>query len=107
METTILSATINFEFYEKYFKGRKIEYIEIPKSKYKGQVIQDCSYSYSRACLKEHSNLLETIRKKHIGLPLITFKSFCLEDDYNFGAVEGLNALEGKNIVVVRFAICK
>ncbi len=101
MDTIILSATLEKEFYEKYFEFRDIEYIEITHDKYKGKLFQDCTYSYSRTCLENSPELLEEIRRKYFGHPLITFKKFCKGNELNFGAVEGLNLLEGKDIVIV------
>lgn len=96
MTTFVLSATLEKDFYIDYFYDRDVEYIEIPPDKYTGTVIQDCSYSYSRTCLEKHPDILKTIRAKHKRLPLITFKKFCDKEDYNFGAVEGLNVLKRK-----------
>ena len=96
MKTIVLSATLESEFYEKFFEERDIEYKEIPQSEYMGKVIQDCSYSYSRTCLNNNPQILDMIRNKHRGLPLITFKKFCNDNDYNFGAIEGLNGLKRK-----------
>ena len=101
MDTIILSATLEKELYEKYFDFRDIEYIEIPHDKYKGKLFQDCTYSYSRTCLENSPEILEEIRKKYLEYPLITFKKFCKGNELNFGAVEGLNLLEGKDIVIV------
>jgi len=84
MNTIILSATLEADFYEKYFEERNIDYVEIPPDKYKGKVVQDCSYSFSRACLEKHPKLLDKIRKKHKGLPMITFKRYCELGDKNF-----------------------
>lgn len=101
MDTIILSATLEKEFYEKYFEFRDINYVEIPHDKYKGKLLQDCTYSYSRTCLENAPQILEEIRKKYYKYPLITFKKFCKDGEFNFGAVEGLNLLEGKDIVIV------
>ena len=84
MTTFVLSATLESEFYEKYFEEKDIDYKEIPPDKYKGKVIQDCSYSFSRACLEKHPKLLDKIRNRHKGLPMITFKRYCELGDYNF-----------------------
>ena len=101
MNTIILSATLEKEFYEKYFEFRDIEYIEIPHDKYKGKLFQDCTYSYSRTCLENAPQILEEIRKKYYKHPVITFKKLCKDGEFNFGAVEGLNLLKGKDIIIV------
>lgn len=101
MTTYVLSATMEKDFYIKYFEDRDIEYIKIPHDKYMGKLLQDYSYSYSRTCLDNSPQILEEIRRKYPNTPLITFKKFCNEGNYNFGAIEGLNNLEGQDIVVV------
>lgn len=101
MNTIILSATLEKDFYKRYFLNRTIKYIEIPHDQYKGKLLQDCTYSYSRTCLENSPQILKAIRKKYYGLSLITFKKLCKDGEFNFGAVEGLNALKGKDIVIV------
>lgn len=114
MLTTILSATIDEDIYKNFFKDDEIEFIELPKAKYKGKIIQDSTITYSRRSLakgkdkKETDNnyangispILDMIRKKHKGLPMITFKKYCKKGEYHFGAIEGLDLLKGKDIVV-------
>lgn len=115
MKTTILSATVDEDIYKNFFKDDNIEFVELSKAKYKGEIIQDSTITYSRKSLakgkdKEEteenykngiSPILDQIREKHKGLPLITFKKYCKEGEYHFGAIEGLDILKGKDIVVV------
>lgn len=106
MLTTILSATVDEDIYRNFFDGDEVEFVELPKAKYKGKIIQDYTITYSRNSLitdpkNETSEILDKIREKHKGLPLITFKKFCQKGEYHFGAIEGLDLLKGKDIVVV------
>lgn len=114
MLTTILSATVNEDIYKNFFKDDDIEFVELPRARYKGKIIQDCTITYSRKSLAKGKNKEETeenykngisfilniIREKHKGLPLITFKKYCKNGEYHFGAIEGLDKLKGKDIVV-------
>lgn len=91
MHTTILSATLDDEIYRKFFWEDDIEFVELPRAKYKGKIIQDCTITYSRKSLAKGKNkeetdenykkglspILDVIREKHKGLPLITFKKYC------------------------------
>lgn len=109
MTTVFLSATIDEDIYRNFFKDDDIEFIELPKAKYKGKIIQDSTITYSRRSLAKDdesykngkSEILDKIREKHKGLPLITFKKFCKKGEYHFGAIEGLDKLKGQDIVVV------
>ena len=115
MHTVMLSATFDEEIYKKFFSKDDIEFVELPKAKYKGKIIQDCTITYSRKSLAKGkdkqeteenykngiSPILDVIREKHKGLPLITFNKYCKEGEYHFGAIEGLDKLKGKDIVVV------
>lgn len=115
MLTTILSATVNEDIYKNFFKDDDIEFVELPRAKYKGKIIQDSTITYSRKSLAKGKNkeeteenykngispILDIIREKHKGLPLITFLKYCKDGEYHFGAIEGLDILKGKDIVVV------
>lgn len=98
MHTTILSATIDEEIYRKFFSEYDIEFVELPKAKYKGKIVQDCTITYSRKSLAKGkdkdetdenykngiSPILDIIREKHKGLPLITFKKYCKKRRISF-----------------------
>lgn len=115
MLTTILSATVNEDIYKNFFKGDEIEFVDLPRARYKGKIIQDSTITYSRKSLAKGKNkketeenykngispILDIIREKHKGLPLITFKKYEKDGEYHFGAIEGLDKLKGKDIVVV------
>ena len=115
MLTTILSATVNEDIYKNFFADEEVDFVELPRSKYQGKIIQDATITYSRKSLAKGkdkketdenyangiSPILDVIREKHKGLPLITFKKYAKDGEYHFGAIEGLDLLKGKDIVVV------
>lgn len=98
MLTTIFSATMNEDIYKNFFKDDDIEFVELPRAKYKGKIIQDSTITYSRRSLakgkdKEETDnnyangispILDIIREKHKGLPLITFLKYCKERRISF-----------------------
>lgn len=99
----IMSATIDCELYKAFFRDREIISYECKKAKYKGKLIQHTDASYSRFYFqknKDKINYLKHITKEKV---VITFKD--LEERFNsryhFGNIEGLNALEGKDIAVI------
>ena len=98
-----MSATIDCELYKAFFRDREIISYECKKAKYKGKLIQHTDASYSRFYFqknKDKINYLKHITKEKV---VITFKD--LEERFNsryhFGNIEGLNALEGKDIAVI------
>jgi len=99
----LLSATANEEFYSNlYAKERKFKFIQLPKVKYYGKIYQYCDRSFSKRCLKNNPKILDYIKSKHPEAIMITFKHFCDQNigDYNFGAVNAINELQGKNLVI-------
>lgn len=65
-KVTILSATLDKEIYQLFFKDRRITFEEVPKVKYQGRLIQYTNHSMSRKrldmlCPKETS---ESIREQ-------------------------------------------
>lgn len=99
----ILSATMNREMYErKYGNNRNIEYIELPKCKYYGNIYQFFKLSYSKRSIEEHEGILDRIKSRYENVPIITYKKYCSEEnEYNFGAINGLNSLQGQDLVVI------
>ena len=102
----IMSATLNSDLYRWLLGNTPIYTYECKQASYKGKLIQYTNSSYSRKKLTldaNHSDLQNDVRQKIADGAVITFK--CCEEafhtTYHFGAVEGLNVLEGKNISVV------
>jgi hypothetical protein len=99
----ILSATAQVEMYRELY-GDRVNVYELDLVEHMGEVIQDCSRSYSRSSLKnaDVQTLREMIGKK----PVITFMSF--SDEFNdddmsiyFGNCSGSDKLKGQNITIL------
>ena len=99
----MLSATTNAEMYEKkYGNTMNIECIGLPKCKYYGNIYQFSKLSYSKNCIESHEGILDRIKSNYKDIPIITYKKYCSgKNEYNFGAINGLNSLEGQDILVV------
>lgn len=99
----VLSATANQTIYEKAFHNRTVKFYQCKEAAYIGAVNEYHDRTYSRSCITNLPDFYETLRKKHSGLPVITFKDYdpyISTYDLHMGAVEGHNHLEGKDIVV-------
>lgn len=101
----IMSATVNPDLY-KWLMYVPIETYMCKQAKYTGKLIQYTDSSYSRKKLTTDNNceyLLNQIKSVVGDNAVITFK--CCESkfdtQYHYGAIEGLNALEGQDIAVV------
>ncbi len=101
----IMSATANPDIY-KWLMYVPVHVYHCKQAKYIGRLIQYTNSSYSRKKLTtddNHEQLISDI--KHIigNNTAITFK--CCEESfhtkYHYGAIEGLNILEGKDIAVI------
>ncbi|NLK93322.1 MAG: hypothetical protein GX273_09405 [Bacteroidales bacterium] len=67
-----------------------------------GNLIQYPSRSFSRNCIETNSNLFKKAKAIIGDKPIITFKKFKENDgDISFGAVEGHNDYEDKDIAVI------
>ena len=101
---TILSATANRDLYEDYFLGKNINFREVYKAEYKGNVIQYTAHTLSRAFFNKNgrTDILEEIKEKQIGdIPVITFKMLAPDSGIHFGKTEGFNIYRGKDIAVI------
>jgi hypothetical protein len=102
---TIVSATINQKLCERYFKGRRIHFMEIPLIRYLGKLKQYTAYSISRSfiesvgweCLK---NSIEKLLGGDIG-NMLTFKMIDETKEIYFGKSEGFNGYQGKDLCVI------
>ncbi|MBQ6042011.1 MAG: DEAD/DEAH box helicase family protein [Oscillospiraceae bacterium] len=103
---TIMSATANPDLYKWLFPYTTITTYRCKQAKYLGRVLQYTDSSYSRKKLtgsEESTQLIANIKQIIDIQPVITFKC-CTEifqTEYHYGAIEGLNVLEGKDIAVV------
>ncbi len=106
----VLSATANVEIYRMLTKY-DIHYYNCKQAEYTGRVELYPDKTYSRYTFKndeqkenkEEKDLIQYIKEIVADDPVITFKDWekAFDTNYHYGAVEGLNCLEGKNIAVV------
>lgn len=99
----VVSASANKELYNDYFSGWNINFWNIHKAKYKGEVIQYASYSMSRACIRKYGKKIieENIKKITGEVDTISFKMFDDNSQIHFGKTEGFDEYKGKDIAVV------
>lgn len=101
----VLSATANETIYNMLIPNKKIKYYSCSKAAYKGTVKLHPNYTYSRSSIHDNKDeIIEYVNSNaDSNAEIITFQ--CLENDfktsYHFGAVEGLNSLEGNNLSVI------
>ncbi|MDE5935989.1 MAG: hypothetical protein K2G83_01080, partial [Ruminococcus sp.] len=98
----VMSATANAEIYSMLTHYSVYDY-PCKMAEYMGKLRLYPKYTFSRHALLEQKGIMEYL-KDHIGDDVvITFKAFedLFHTNYHYGAVEGLNCLEGKNISVV------
>ena len=101
----IMSATVNPDLY-KWLMYVPVEIYQCKHARYTGKLLQYTDSSYSRKKLttdENYENLLNQIKTITDNKAVITFK--CCESEFNthyhYGAIEGLNVLEGQDIAVV------
>lgn len=97
----IMSATANADIYKMY-TFEDIYYYECKEAEYKGKLELDAYSTYSRFALNMEG-MIDKIKDKTGDDEIITF--MCTEKffdtKYHYGAIEGLNCLEGRNISVI------
>ncbi len=99
----ILSATIDETIYRQAYGGR-IDFVDIENVEMVGKIVQDMSYTYSRACFEENKWLLPTL-VNNLRMPYITFKGQegTVEDfiaDLHFGATQGRDYMKSMDLMV-------
>lgn len=101
----IMSATVNPDLY-KWLMYVPVETYQCKQAQYMGKLHQYTNSSYSRKKLttdEHHDALLQQIKGIINDSEVITFK--CCETafhtHYHYGAIEGLNVLEGQDIAVI------
>ena len=107
-DCTIFSATLPEEI-AKLVLGDIIHH-DLGNIEIKGELLQYSPETYSRACLKNNTDILPDIVKKHLDCNFITFKKYeeqlwemGIDDNktMHFGALEGLNTFGGQDLVVI------
>ncbi len=72
-------------------------------AEYMGKLILYPKYTFSRHALNKKEGIIDYIKSQIGDDIVITFQAFqeLFDTEYHYGAVEGLNCMEGKNISVV------
>lgn len=98
----VMSATANAEIYNMLTYYSVYDY-PCKMAFYKGKLKLYPKYTFSRHALLEQKGIMEYWKDRIGDDVVITFKAFedLFHTNYHYGAVEGLNCLEGKNISVV------
>lgn len=98
----VMSATANAEIYRMLTHYPVYDYT-CKTAKYIGKLMLYPKYTFSRRALLEQDGIMDYLKEKIGDDVVITFKAFenLFNTEYHYGAVEGLNCLEGKNISVV------
>ena len=101
----ILSATSEADLYRMYFSDRCIKDYPYHRAKYQGRLKQLTAYSMSRQCMSDYEKELETfLEQLQSRYQVITFKKFKNKfgnPDLHFGNSEGVDYLNGKNVMVI------
>ena len=100
-KAVILSATAQADIYRMYTMADVYDY-PCKMAAYQGRLELDTSSTYSRYALAQEG-MIDKMKKGLNSDAVITF--LCAENafhtKYHYGAIEGLNCLEGKNISVI------
>jgi len=100
-KAVILSATAQADIYRMYVMADVYNY-PCKMAAYQGRLALDTSSTYSRYALKQNE-IVDRVKKELDSDAVITF--LCMETTfhtkYHYGAIDGLNCLEGKNISVI------
>ena len=98
----VMSATADAEIYKLFLRKPVYEY-HCKQAAYKGRLKVYPKYTFSRYNLGTNDAVMQYIRDNRNDGEVITFMKFedRFDSHYHFGAVEGLNCLEGKDINVV------
>lgn len=98
----VMSATANAEIYRMLTHYSVYDY-PCKMAAYKGELKLYPKYTFSRHALLEQKRIMEYLKDRIGDDVVITFKAFedLFHTNYHYGAIEGLNCLEGKNISVV------
>ena len=98
----VMSATANAEIYRMLTHYDVFDY-PCKMAEYRGELRLYPKYTFSRHALLEQKGIMEYLKKQIGDDVVITFKAFekMFDTKYHYGAIEGLNCLEGKNISVI------
>lgn len=98
----VMSATANAEIYSM-LTHYDVHYYPCKMAEYMGKLKLYPKYTFSRHSLTEQERIIDYLKNKIGDDTVITFKAFekLFDTEYHYGAVEGLNCIEGKNISVI------
>lgn len=98
----VMSATANAEIYSM-LTHYNVHYYPCKMAEYKGKLKLYPKYTFSRHALIEQDGIIDYLKNKIGNDIVITFKAFekIFDTEYHYGAVEGLNCMESKNISVI------
>lgn len=97
-----MSATANAEIYSMLTHYPVYDY-PCKMAEYMGKLRLYPKYTFSRHALIEQDGIMDYLKEQIGDDSVITFKTFekMFNTEYHYGAIEGLNCIEGKNICVV------
>ena len=97
-----MSATANDEIY-RMLTHIDVHFYPCKMAEYKGALRLYPKYTFSRHALLEQKGIMDYLKERIGDDAVITFKAFekMFDTKYHYGAVEGLNCLEGENISVI------
>ena len=97
-----MSATANAEIYSM-LTHYDVHHYPCKMAEYRGKLKLYPKYTFSRHALLEQYGIIDYLKNKIGDDTVITFKAFekLFDTEYHYGAVEGLNCMEGKNISVI------
>lgn len=98
----VMSATANAEIYSMLTHYPVYDY-PCKMAEYMGKLRLYSKYTFSRHALLEQDGIMDYLKEQIGDDIVITFKAFeqLFDTEYHYGAIEGLNCLEGKNISVI------
>lgn len=98
----VMSATAQAEIYRILTHYPVYDY-PCKMAEYIGKLMLYPKYTFSRHALLEQDGIMDYLKNRIGDDVIITFKAFeeRFNTEYHYGAIEGLNCLEGKNISVI------
>ena len=98
----VMSATANAEIYSMLTHYPVYDY-PCKMAEYMGKLRLYPKYTFSRHSLLEQDEIMDYLKEQIGDDSVITFKTFekLFDTKYHYGAIEGLNCMEGKNISVI------
>ncbi len=98
----VMSATANADVYSMLTQY-DVHYYPCKMAEYMGKLKLYTKYTFSRHALNKQEGIIDYIKSQIGDDIIITFQAFqeSFDTEYHYGALEGLNCMEGKNISVV------